>query len=104
MGLDYINSDGGTLPPGAASSTPSNLLKGYAAKPAAEKSAFRQAICPRRYKVATAAAVVALADAQPGDTAGVAGSLAHLYLLKASDPTLQASWINMLDNTAPPSP
>jgi hypothetical protein len=103
MSLDFINSDGGSLPPGAASSTPSNLLAGYSAKPAAEKSAFRQAICPRRYTVSTAANVALLTDAQPGDTAGVAASSAHLYLLKAADPTLNTNWINMLDNTAPPA-
>ena len=102
MGLDYINSDGGHLPPGAASSTPSNLLAGYSARPAAEKSAFRQAICPRHFTVAAAADVKTLAEAQAGDTAGVAGSSDYLYLLKAADPSQASSWVNMLTNLAPP--
>lgn len=103
MGANHINGDGGHLPPGAAASVPSNLLAGYASKPAAERAAFRQAICPRHFTVSTAAHVALLADAQPGDTAGVTGSSAHFYLLKASDPAISTSWINMLDNTAAPA-
>ncbi|MDB6133298.1 MAG: hypothetical protein JWM59_1541 [Verrucomicrobiales bacterium] len=103
MSLQHIDSDGGQLPPGAASSTPSNLLAGYAARPAAEKSAFRQAICPRRFTVSTAANVALLTDAQPGDLAGVTGSSDYVFLLKAADPTLNTNWVNMLTNLAPPA-
>ncbi|RYD32257.1 MAG: hypothetical protein EOP86_16105 [Verrucomicrobiaceae bacterium] len=102
MGADYINADGGHLPPGAASSTPSNLLAGYASKPAAEKATFRQCICPRHFTAATAADVKTLAEAQPGDTAGVQGSDDYCFLLKAADPPQANSWVNMLTNLPPP--
>ncbi|MDB6132004.1 MAG: hypothetical protein JWM59_247 [Verrucomicrobiales bacterium] len=103
MGLQHLNSDGGHLPPGAAAATASNLLADYAARPAEERAAFRQALCPRHFTVSTAAGVALLADAQAGDTAGVAGSDNHLYLLRATDPSLAGNWVDMLTNLPAPA-
>lgn len=101
--MDFINEDGGTLPPGGSISPPSNLLLNFAARPTAEKAAFRQSIAPRHWTVAEPYFVVGLKDAMPGDTASKAGATNAIYLLKVKDYSLAASWVNMLTNTAAPA-
>lgn len=101
--MDFVNEDGGKLPVGGSISPPTNLLAGFSSRPLAERKAFKRAIAPKHWTVTDAARVVELESAMPGDTASKSGETNAIYLLTAADPTLEASWINMLTNTQPPS-
>lgn len=92
----YINGDGGHLPPGAPSLPPVNLFAGYGGLTPAQKDAWRAAICPRHFVVPVTSTVTICTDAMPGDTASAADYTGYLFLLTASDPTVNTNWINLL--------